>query len=397
MRPFCDTVGQDAITEEDQPKNVVLFVSEDGGIPLTDTSLTIIQTPYLHWETSRNRERFENTIEKIILRRQNERKSTEAAKRQRRKDDWRDLREKCAPCGLVEKTDGSSSSSESCMSYNPLKLIASVFRPNGEEQNDKASDQPTESALASVETPNTLMKTFTNTVEQAARAARAARAPPKEDQGYVKGHPLGRYLMDAARLAEAMANFRDRKMLEKYLIQEAPLHPRQTLDQAYYWSLNTTRKRDLDQVVYRATTVPVSSYHRYNPEKKVWFKNDGSKDVLEDHKECMECDKSIRRVSRVVMVDQLWMWILDERTIITSFPKRYGTNKHDASGVHKSIRTRLEEGRYPKVKSIFDLALLIFEECSNTFFDRVRTWDKQPQVLDAFSEAIGNIVSEPVQ
>lgn len=226
-------------------------------------------------------------------------------------------------------------------------------------------------------------------------AAQAREVPPEENQGPLE-HPLGKYLMAAARLAEAMANFRDRKMLEKFLMEEAPLHPRRTLDQAYYWSLNTTRKRDLDQVVYRATTVPLSSYHRYDPDSNTWWKNDGSNDVLEDHKECIDCNKSIRKVSRVVMVDQLWMWILDERTIITSFPKRYGTNKLDTSGVHKSIRARLEEGRYPKVKSIFDLALLIFEECSNTFFDRVRTWDKQPQVLDAFSEAIGNIVSTTV-
>jgi len=42
---------------------------------------------------------------------------------------------------------------------------------------------------------------------------------------------------------------------------------------------------------------------------------------------------------------------------------------------------------------VFDLALIIFDECSSILFDRVKTRDRQPQVMDAFSEAIGNVVS----
>ena len=95
------------------------------------------------------------------------------------------------------------------------------------------------------------------------------------------------------------------------------------------------------------------------------------------------------------MVDQLWMWILDEQTIITCFPKRYGANKQetDGSSVHKSIRTRLQTIRQNHIRSVFDLALIIFDECSNILFDRTKTRDRQPQVMDSFSEAIGNVVS----
>lgn len=98
------------------------------------------------------------------------------------------------------------------------------------------------------------------------------------------------------------------------------------------------------------------------------------------HEPCSECTLNIQKVSRVIMVDQLWMWMLDRKTIITCFPKRYGANKHDTSGIHKSIRMRIEEGRI-SIHSVFDLALVIFEECSNTFFDWTRTTDKQPQVI----------------
>lgn len=115
--------------------------------------------------------------------------------------------------------------------------------------------------------------------------------------------------------------------------------------------------------------------------------------MKKDNNRCRDCADKIKKVSRVIMVGQLWMWILDAKTIITCFPKRYGANKNDASGVHKSIRARVAEGKHQQIKSVFDLALIILEECSNTFFDRSRTSDKQPQGLDAFSEAIGNIVS----
>ncbi|KAI3393589.1 hypothetical protein diail_3893, partial [Diaporthe ilicicola] len=91
------------------------------------------------------------------------------------------------------------------------------------------------------------------------------------------------------------------------------------------------------------------------------------------------------------MVDQLWMWILDEKTIITCFPKRYGANKKDSSGVHKSIRWRMKGLRKDHIRTVFDLALIILDECSNTFFDRTKTQDHQPQFMDIFSESIGKV------
>lgn len=201
--------------------------------------------------------------------------------------------------------------------------------------------------------------------------------------------------MDAARLYEAMNVYRDRKLLRTYLAMDPPLHPRRTLDQAYYWTLNTTKTRDRDQVVYRDTTAQPEDFHVYDPDKCSWPDHVELNIDVEngDSGGCRSCRTNIRKVSRVVMVDQLWMWILDSQTIITSFPKRYGVTKNDTSGVHKSIRTRLERGRQNQIRSVFDLALIIIDECSNTFFDRTKTPDRQPQVIDAFSDAIGNLVS----
>jgi len=98
------------------------------------------------------------------------------------------------------------------------------------------------------------------------------KQPPKELT------PLGQYLLHIAKLYDAMDVEPDVRLLRDHLFQNPPLHARRTLDQSYYWKLPNTDGRDQDQVVYRET-------------------KEG---------------KNISRTTRVVMVDQLWMYILDD-------------------------------------------------------------------------------------
>ncbi|KAI1817660.1 hypothetical protein GGS20DRAFT_599259 [Poronia punctata] len=199
--------------------------------------------------------------------------------------------------------------------------------------------------------------------------------------------PLGRYLFAVADLHEYMTTYRDRKLLRRFLPLNPPIHPRRTLDQSFYWTVKSTTRRDRDQVVYRGTTARAKDFHRYDKKNQCWPDHQG----LGSGKKCRVCTQSIRKVSRVVMVDQLWMWILDEKTIITCFPKRYGANKQDYSGIHKAIRTRLESQGSCEIRTVFELAIIILDECTKTFFDQARSPDRQPQIIDEFSKAIGNI------
>ncbi|KAI0099723.1 hypothetical protein GGR51DRAFT_576165 [Nemania sp. FL0031] len=191
----------------------------------------------------------------------------------------------------------------------------------------------------------------------------------------------GRYLLAAAHLHEAMTTYKDRRLLKKYLAKDPPIHPRRTLDQAYYWTLESTKKRDKDQVLYRGTTVNGDNFHRHS--KK-------GTEILE--KDCLICRNNIRMISRVVMVDQLWMWVLDAKTLITCFPKRYGANRQDYSGVHKSIRAGLEDLDSNQIRTVFELGLIVLDKCTTTFFSRTKSLDRRPQVIDEFSKAIGNIM-----
>ncbi|RWA08278.1 hypothetical protein EKO27_g6831 [Xylaria grammica] len=91
------------------------------------------------------------------------------------------------------------------------------------------------------------------------------------------------------------------------------------------------------------------------------------------------------------MVDQLWMWILDAKTLITCFPKQYGGNGQDFSGIHESIRSRLENIGTGQIRTVFELALIVLDECTTTLFDCDDPLDERPQVISKLSSAIDQI------
>ncbi|KAI0975919.1 hypothetical protein F4678DRAFT_469688 [Xylaria arbuscula] len=198
-------------------------------------------------------------------------------------------------------------------------------------------------------------------------------------------YPLGQYLLDAARLYEEVRNYEDTSLIQKYLFADPPLHLRRTLDQGYYTTIESTRPENRNQIVYRATTPTEFPRHHFDQSKGLW--------VCSDHEfsleGCDECRANIRRVSSVVMVDQLWMWVLDPGMIITCFPKRYGVHGRDPSGVFEAAQRRLTRDR--PIHSVFAIAQTILDECSNTFFDRVKDFNAQPPVLDIFSKAIQDV------
>lgn len=212
---------------------------------------------------------------------------------------------------------------------------------------------------------------------------------------------LGEVLKQAARLLEAMEFYAEEQLVKEYLHHESPFHPRRTLDQSYYGALKDTGSRDRDQVVYRATT----------PEAHECIDH-----LDEVTGKCRRCSEEIRMVPRLIMVDQLWLWILDESTlsrsthiraqmqqrcsglcsltlrllgtVVTAFPRRFGKNKPDPSAIHKSLRLRLQFVRAGEINNVYDLALIIIDECSRVFFDRTRINKRVPNLIDTFADAI---------
>jgi hypothetical protein len=165
---------------------------------------------------------------------------------------------------------------------------------------DNALDPAVETNMDRVDSDG-LLESITTT----SRTGRISSKPVKitHQSKSQKKNLLGILLLKAAALFEAMDGFADEKLIEKHLSRRPPLHPRRTLDQSYYWTLKDTCSRDRDQVVYRGTA----------PSPKLLLLHSGcTKDNPKKDKACPQCTENVKKVPRVVMVDQLWMWILDE-------------------------------------------------------------------------------------
>ncbi|KAI0097349.1 hypothetical protein GGR51DRAFT_566556 [Nemania sp. FL0031] len=343
MSPICETISPKLESTDLSATNMVVFM------------------PYLHWETSKKREYFASEMEEIMAKASDNNVHSQEERRRKRIEARKD------PNAGKKKPDSQQDPPMWARAYGRVKTISKELK------------QITVHARTKVHRTKT--QTY-DRLQKAIDALAAVKSP------FVPRTKLGKYLMAVSKLHEGMGNYRDKMLLSKYLPLDPPLHPRRTLDQAFYWTLRSTKKRDCDQVVYRGTTADPDDFHRFDPDSKQWPKHVDF-DVGDT---CKECTANIQKLSRVVMVDQLWMWILDSKTIITCFPKRYGANKNDASGIHKSIRSRL--GENGSVHSVFELGLVILDECSKTFFDRTKTLDRRPQVINEFARAIGNIMHE---
>ncbi|PBP25883.1 ankyrin repeat and protein kinase domain containing protein 1 [Diplocarpon rosae] len=135
------------------------------------------------------------------------------------------------------------------------------------------------------------------------------------------------------------------------------LHVRRTLDQFFYHNIDT-KSRDQDQVVYRYQLK--------------------SKDQVESDLD-----------PKIVMVDQLWMWVLGGDLIVTSFPQRWQQPKNDPLNVLDSVIEDINSKTREPVKSVYDLAIIITGRCTGVF-DRHRMGDDEYQFLDMFESSIGS-------
>lgn len=127
-------------------------------------------------------------------------------------------------------------------------------------------------------------------------SARVSQSVPLGQNSISRRQALADLLLAAAALLEAMDLHTEEELTMTYLHAEPPLQPRRTLDQFYYAGLRSTSARDRDQVVYRGTKPQAHDC----AEMRVGL--DG----------CSQCNEDIGKTARLTMVDQLWLWILDE-------------------------------------------------------------------------------------
>lgn len=155
---------------------------------------------------------------------------------------------------------------------------------------------------------------------------------------------IGQYLYDIAQVWDAMDYEADERLLRQSFSEieqrdewdwVPPLHIRRTLDQSYFSTFEDTAARDADQVVYRQTrarkqkhpkkeeddsTTPGSRHSVGSPASDTAV-GSPSTNASDTHTNKGGLVKLVG-ITRVVMVDQLWMWILGDGK-----PAKYMTRK----------------------------------------------------------------------
>ncbi|CAN9386060.1 unnamed protein product [Alternaria alternata] len=124
---------------------------------------------------------------------------------------------------------------------------------------------------------------------------------------------------------------------------QKPQYLRRTLDQFYYPALDDTSDRDKDQTISKWTGTPL--------------KQNGRDKAATD--------------SAMIMVDQFWCWIIDEKTIMTSFPSGiFSASFPGVEDLYRSITKSMS--RDPEqLRTVEDMYLLLVEEVAGYMFSQV--------------------------
>lgn len=180
--------------------------------------------PYLHWETNRVRQSVSRIIDGI-------------SDRQRQKD------------RIKKETQKATR----------VKNRNQLPRPAGTKE-EKATGRPN---LMTRARRIAIVGGLTTTVERMLLPRGVAENVGIDERGRLQVRSeLGQYLIDAARLYEAMTMWRDRQMVEQYLFHDAPFHPRRTLRQCINRGFKSMVSRDKDQTVCQETSCDCEPFYK---------------------------------------------------------------------------------------------------------------------------------------
>ena len=183
----------------------------------------------------------------------------------------------------------------------------------------------------------------------------------------------------------------EHKLIWQHLTSDRPVHCRRTLDQYGYPSLRNTAVRDADQILYKRTKHDADA--PLHKDLSVKHKLQSSRTAAARQSSLLNANDA---VAKVLMVDQLWLWIVDNKTVITFFaPKE---KEDDDGGLWKEGDLRSEiyqdiNGDYAnQCEDPFDFAALAVYHAVKALLDR--TTDRNLQVFRIFEEYISILTEQ---
>jgi hypothetical protein len=197
------------------------------------------------------------------------------------------------------------------------------------------------------------------------------------------------------------------RVIWQFLGHDPPINCRRTLDQFGYPSLLDTRARDDDQMLYKMTKqrphpddVPLqegkekekldSGKTSVQEDETGDDDQDATADSDSDIDSEAESDDEDILDGNVLMVDQLWLWIVDEATTVTFFPRKepLATDGRlfQQADLRNSIFNEVNADLTSRCENSFDLAALVALHAVTVLFERSSHPDLE--IFRTFEEAI---------
>lgn len=189
----------------------------------------------------------------------------------------------------------------------------------------------------------------------------------------------------------AAGNSMEHKLIWQHLTSDQPVHCRRTLDQYGYPSLRNTSVRDADQILYKRTKPEADA----PPPKELSMKHklQSSRAAAARQSLMPNADDG---VAKVLMVDQLWLWIVDNKTVVTFFAPKEREENDGGLWKEGDLRSEIYQdinGDYAnQCADPFDFAALAIFHAVKALLDR--TTDRNLQVFRIFEEYISILTEQ---
>ena len=160
---------------------------------------------------------------------------------------------------------------------------------------------------------------------------------------------------DRPRNRQRQSRTRDEMLVRAYLNSSAQLHVRRTLDQFYLHDLDEEEERQ---------TLMFDEPTGHGQERKV------------------------------LMFDQLWVWVLGRELVITSFPQRWQQPQNDPYNVLDGIVEGIKSRTGDPIMSVYDLVALITYRCFSVFDRQHQLGNEDNRLLNMFEGSVEKMVKE---
>ncbi|KAI9768065.1 MAG: hypothetical protein M1840_005099 [Geoglossum simile] len=171
----------------------------------------------------------------------------------------------------------------------------------------------------------------------------------------------------------------EHQLLEEYWRDHRPIHARRSLDGFYYPNIRDLEARDRDQVLYKHTRDPSSGL----------------------------------AISKMLMVDQLWMWVISDHTILTFFPPNHPLNipvglppnqqlqlqrineLYKETDLYNNVCETLHKNGSERVESTLDMVALLLGQAVSVLLSQ--TDQAEMRIADCFREYIDSLTARQTQ